>query len=134
MFERFKARRDQARFEAALKELPIAADAIAEKWKYYCATLVFKSDVPLIERVRGFSFPIAEGISRAHPNIARASQSVPAVYMATLLVGILLSRTHPPAEIVRLAEDVEADTKMEGLAKIVKNFASHLPPLGEPVD
>ena len=118
-----EAQREQT-FERALSEMPDAAARVAEKWAYYCDALPFHVEVPLAERIRGFSMPISGFVRNRYPNIA---QTEPRVYFTVLLMGVYLAKTHPIPELIEAARHIETETEIGGIEEILTNFIRRTP-------
>jgi hypothetical protein len=113
-------------FERALSEMLPAAFQVSEKWKLFSNTVVFQDDVPLEEQVRIFSQPLAEFFKKAYPNISKTD---PMVYLATLLIGIYLAKTHPIPAVLNVARHLDQDLGVGGIEELVKKFVSGTPNL-----
>lgn len=120
----FGERRRKRQFEAALAEMPLAAQRLAEKWVYFERTLKFNDDVPLLKQIQSFSFPASEFVRTAYPNI---STTIPAVYLSTLLLGVHLSKTHPIPDLLAVAGEMEQDLEIPGLQQMLKGFIDSTP-------
>jgi hypothetical protein len=89
-------------------------------------TVVFQDDVPLEEQVRIFSQPLAEFFKKAYPNISKTD---PMVYLATLLIGIYLAKTHPTPAVLNVARHLDQDLGVGGIEEMAKKFVSDTPNL-----
>lgn len=123
MWKSAKQRR-QDEFELALAEMPAASLQVAEKWRLFCDKVVYKAGVPLAEQVRAFSIPLAEFFRSAYPNISKTD---PIVYLATLLIGVYLAKTHPIPEVLRVAAHVENELGVCGVEELVAEFIKSTP-------
>ena len=111
-------------FEKALQEMLPAALKVAEKWAVFEETIKFQDDVPLSEQVRMFSFPLADFFRKAYPNI---SKTEPFVYLATLLIGVYLAKTHPIPEILGVARHLDEQIGAPGIEQMLHKFIQGTP-------
>lgn len=121
-----KERKRKEVFERALSDMLPAAFQVSEKWKMFSDTVTFEDDVPLEEQVRMFSQPLAEFFQKAYPDISKTD---PMVYLATLLIGIYLAKTHPIPDVLNVARHLDQDLGVGGIEQLVKRFVSGTPNL-----
>lgn len=119
-----KERKRRETFERALQEMIPAAGQVSVKWLYFGETLPFKEGLPLREQVRIFSHPLAEFFRKAYPSISKTD---PEVYLSTLLIGIYLARTHPIPEVLAVAEYLDEQSGVDGIAGMLKAFVESTP-------
>jgi hypothetical protein len=89
-------RRKSADTEKVIAVLDDTINIVAQKWRHFSTTLVFKEDVPLQERIAAFSFPMFEGIRK---NVPELRKSPDAFLLIVVAKGIEKSGTHSRAEI-----------------------------------
>ena len=101
-----------------------AALQVAETWALFDETLKFHDDVTLKEQVRTFSFPLADFFRKAYPNISKTD---PFVYLATLLIGIYLAKTHPIPEVLGVARQLDEQLGIPGIEEMLRRFIQGTP-------
>ena len=86
----------KSKADVAIAAMPQAIDRAAEKWAYFCETLVFKAEVPLATRIGSFLVPFKEGVRKNMPVLRDA----PGAFILLVVArGIERSGTHSRAEI-----------------------------------
>ena len=86
----------KSKADAAIAAMPQAIERAAEKWAYFCETLVFKAEVPLVARIGSFLVPFEEDVRKNMPALRDAPG---AVILLVVAKGIERSGTHSRAEI-----------------------------------
>jgi hypothetical protein len=110
-------------FKLALEEMLPAAFEVKEKWLKFNSILKFKDDVPLTQIVKSFSTPLGDFFAKKYPNIF---ETIPIVYLSTIVIGIHLAETHDAQELKNLARDMEKESHISGIQEIVDKFTSGL--------
>lgn len=90
----FKKKKSEA--DEAVAVLPQTIEIVAGKWVYFCKSLPFKEDVPLIERITAFSVPMFEGIRKNVPALRKAPDALLLIIVAK---GVEKSGTHTREQI-----------------------------------
>ncbi|MEP6786062.1 MAG: hypothetical protein ABI898_10020 [Sphingomonadales bacterium] len=111
-------------FERALQEMLPAALQVAEKWRLFEETVKFHDDILLSEQVRMFSFPLADFFRKAYPNISKTDSFV---YLATLLIGVYLAKTHPIPEVLGVARHLDEQLGAPGIEQMLHRFIQGTP-------
>ena len=73
-----------------------AIKLVSERWLTFCNSVPCKAEVPLVDRITAFSFPMIEGLRETFPSLRDAPEGAVFIF---IVKGIERSGTYPAAEI-----------------------------------
>jgi len=82
--------------DAIIDVLEHSISFTSEKWLHFTASLPFRDDVELRERIRYFAMPVGEGLRNNFPALREANEAILLIIVAK---GIERSGTHSRAEL-----------------------------------
>lgn len=94
MFGLFTKRKSKA--DAVIEIMDDVIAIAAQKWLTFCEQLPFKEDVPLVDRISAFGFPLMQGAREKVPALREAPDGVLLLIVA---MGVDRSGTHTKALI-----------------------------------
>ena len=89
-------RKKPSRADAAIAVMPEAIDFAADRWLYFCEQIIYKVDVPLMDRIAGFAVPAQQGIENNFPPLRNAPDGL---LLMIIAMGVWKSGTHTREEI-----------------------------------
>ncbi len=89
-------RRKRSGAEAAKAVMDDAISLASERWLYFCQSVVFRDEVPLVDRVAAFHVPFEEGLRRTFPQLTGGGSGLALI---VTVLGIEQSGTHSRDEL-----------------------------------
>lgn len=84
------------RADDAIAIFPQAIDFVAGRWLYFCERIIYKAEVPLVDRIGGFAVPAEQGLENNFPPLRDAPKGI---LLMIIAMGVWKSGTHSRDEI-----------------------------------
>lgn len=89
-------RKRPSKADAALAVMDDAIQLAAERWRYFCETIPYRADVPLVDRIPSFCIPMYQGLRTTFPVL----KDSPDTFLLIVVVkGIERSGTHSREQV-----------------------------------